>query len=97
MQFVIYACDSTDEGAFERRMAAREEHLKLAAANKEAGKLLYASALLDDSGRLAGSVEIMEFDTRKDLDEYLNMEPYVRDKVWGSIEIKPGKVPPLFS
>ena len=30
----------------------------------------------------------MEFDSRKDLDEYLAGEPYVTEKVWEKIEIE---------
>lgn len=32
---------------------------------------------------------MMEFDSRKELDDYLTNEPYVLEKVWEKIEVDP--------
>lgn len=96
MQFIVTGYDGTDEKASERRFAVREEHLKLAESMKKEGNFLYAAALLDDAENMIGSVMIVDFNTRKELDEWLEIEPYVTGDVWRKIEIKSCKVPPLF-
>jgi uncharacterized protein YciI len=54
MQFIVIAYDGTDKGALERRLAAREAHLKSAKELYDAGKWLYAAALLNDGGKMIG-------------------------------------------
>lgn len=96
MQFVVNGYDGTDAEAGNRRLDVREEHLKLANAMREDGKLLFAAALLDDHEKMIGSVLIMDFSDRKELDKWLEIEPYVTGNVWESIEVKPCKIPPMF-
>ena len=38
---------------------------------------------------MKGSALIMDFASRKELDDYLANEPYVREKVWERIEVEP--------
>ncbi|MBF0258556.1 MAG: hypothetical protein HQK62_06910 [Desulfamplus sp.] len=96
MQFIVMGFDGTDEHALERRMAVREEHLKMASEMNSQGKWLYAAAILDDSGKMCGSMIVCEFDSKEALEsEWLDREPYVVGKVWETIEIKPAKVAPF--
>jgi uncharacterized protein YciI len=88
MQFVIIAHDGTDENALERRLSVREKHLARGDQRRSAGKTHFGTALLDDSGKMVGSLIICEFETRQDLDAWLAEEPYVTNKVWQQIEIK---------
>jgi len=37
---------------------------------------------------MKGSVLIMDFESRKELDDYIANEPYVLEKVWEKIEIE---------
>lgn len=37
---------------------------------------------------MKGSVLIMEYDNREQLDEYLANEPYVVEQVWETIEVE---------
>ncbi|MBC7998362.1 MAG: hypothetical protein IAF58_10485 [Leptolyngbya sp.] len=97
MQFVVYGRDGADAEALNRRMAAREAHLAGCATLKENGHLIYAVALVDDSDKMIGSMMVMEFATRNELDEWLKQEPYVKGKVWDKIEITAGKVSALFA
>jgi uncharacterized protein YciI len=98
MQFIVTGLDGTDGGALDRRMAAREAHLKGAAKMAEDGRWLYAAAILNDAGQMAGSVIICEFKSEQALKkEWLDHEPYVTQDVWKTIEIKRGQVPPLFA
>lgn len=96
MQFLVTGYDGKDEGALERRLAARDAHLKLVEEMVEKGKYLYATAILDDNEKMIGSVLVVEFSSRAELDEWLKVEPYVTGNVWEEIDVKPCKVPPTF-
>ena len=50
MQFMIVAYDGLDEGALNRRLAARESHIAGAIALKNAGHLIAGGAILDEAG-----------------------------------------------
>ena len=92
MQFLVLGHDGADAKALERRLAARDSHLALGDTLREAGRLLYAAAILDEKEKMVGSVLICEFNSRQDLDDWLKIEPYVIGKVWEKIEIRPCKV-----
>jgi len=96
MQYIITGYDGTDENAMDRRSAAREEHLKSVERRFNAGEHLYGAAILDDAGKMIGSMMIVEYSSREELDKWLENEPYVLGNVWRKIEIKPCKVAPLF-
>ncbi len=84
MQFMIKACDGA--GMLEKRMAVRAQHLENM--SKLDGKVLCAGGLLDDEGNMKGSVLILDFESRAQLDAYLETEPYVVNHVWEKIEIE---------
>lgn len=96
MQFAVIGLDGKDESALSRRMAAREAHLKLGKTMREEKHLLYACALLDDSEQMMGSIMVVDFATREDLDNWLKIEPYMVGKVWEKLEIRPCKPGPDF-
>lgn len=96
MQFLVTAYDGIDKGAMERRLSARDEHLDLVASMFKEGRHLYAAAIMDDNDKMIGSVLIVDFPSRAELDEWLKVEPYVVGNVWDKIEIKPCKVGPMF-
>ena len=96
MQFLVTAYDGIDEGSIERRRSTRDEHLALVTSMFKEGRHLYAAAIMDDNDRMIGSVLIVDFPSRTELDEWLKMEPYVVGNVWDKIEIKPCKVGPMF-
>jgi uncharacterized protein len=96
MQFIITAYDGTDEKALERRLQAREEHLKGVERRCKEGEHLYAAAILDEDEKMIGSMMMVEYPSRKELDQYLKEEPYVTGKVWEKIEVQHCKVPSLF-
>ncbi len=96
-QFIVIGHDGKDEGALERRMAAREAHLKVCAESVASGNQLIGAAMMDDAGKMNGSVMIMNFETREELDAWLKREPYVSGKVWDRVEVIPCKVPDTFA
>ena len=89
MQFILIAYDGTDEGALDRRMKVREDHLSKTAVLKKTGEFLFGGAILDDDGKMIGSMIVYEYPDRKALDEKLMDEPYMRAGVWQRVEIKP--------
>jgi uncharacterized protein YciI len=96
MQFIVTAYDYKEDG-LRNRLAVRGEHIKLGDKLKSEGKCLYGVALLDNKEQMEGSVYIMDFSNREELDEWLKNEPYVLGKVWEKIEVKPCKVGPSFT
>jgi uncharacterized protein YciI len=96
MQFIVTAYDDTDNGALERRIAAREAHLVQARRLYDSGKWLYAAGILDDDGKMIGSMIICDFPSREDLEEeWLKTEPYVTGNVWKTMSIHRAQVAPF--
>ena len=84
MQFIVKAYDG--EGMLDKRMEVRPRHLE---GMKALGRqVICAGGLLDEAGKMKGSVLVMEFPDRTALDEYLNNEPYVIEGVWQKIEVE---------
>ena len=96
MQFAIIAFDGTDEQAPARRMQNRAAHIALSDDAVTRGEQVIGAALLDDNGAMRGSVMIVDFPSRQELDAWLAKEPYVLGKVWERIEIHACKVGPSF-
>jgi uncharacterized protein len=89
MQFLLTAYDGTDQGAQERRLKARGEHLDKIANLKRSGEFLFGGAILDHEGKMIGSMIVYDFPDRESLDEKLKDEPYITKGVWKKIEIQP--------
>ena len=83
-QFVIRASDG--EGMLDRRMEVRPRHLE--GMERIRQNVVCAGGLLDDEGKMKGSMLVMEFENRQELDEYLANEPYVLEHVWEKIEVE---------
>ena len=84
MQFIIKAYDG--EGMLDKRMEVRPRHLEGIERIRE--HVICAGGLLDDEGKMKGSVLIMEYENRGQLNEYLAGEPYVQEHVWQKIEVE---------
>ena len=83
MKFVIRAIDG--EGKLEKRMEVRPRHFEGMDRMKE--HLVCAGGLLDEDGNLKGSLLVMDFQNREELDEYLAHEVYVVEHVWEQITV----------
>ena len=91
-QYVVIAYDGTDAAALDRRMAARPAHLENVKPMVDSGQLVAGGAILDDAGRMIGSVSICDFADRAGLDHWLATDPYVTGNVWQKTEVKPFRV-----
>ena len=89
MQYVVTAWDGTDDGALDRRLATRPRHLERIEPFVESGNALVGGAILDDDGRMIGSVLVMEFETRDALDEWVRNDPYTTEGVWKQVDVRP--------
>jgi uncharacterized protein len=89
MEFLLIAHDGTDEGALDRRLAARERHLALFDEFSRRGHFKYGCAILDDSQKMVASIVVCEFSSRGELEDlWLSQEPYILGEVWKTIEIR---------
>ena len=88
MQFVITAYDG--ENVLEKRMAVRPRHLE--GMQKLIDHIVCAGGILDQAGKPKGSVLVMDFEDRAEMDTYLAEEPYVVEGVWNKITVEPMNV-----
>jgi len=84
MQFIVTAHDGAN--MLEKRMEVRPRHLEGMA--KLGTHVVCAGGLLDEAGKLKGSVLILNFESREELDQYLKNEPYVLEHVWETIDVE---------
>lgn len=84
MQFIIKALDG--EGMLEKRMEVRPAHLE--GMKKMNSHIILAGGVLDEEGKMKGSLLVVEFSSREEVDEYLANEPYVKANVWQTIEVE---------
>jgi len=96
MQFLLIAYDGKDDGALDRRLNARDQHIALGDTLVREGKMLYGSAILNDAGTMIGSMLVLDFPSRAELDEWLAIEPYMLGNVWSDVQILPTRVGPSF-
>jgi uncharacterized protein len=89
MQFLVVAKDGTDDGALERRKQTRPTHLESIQPLVEGGNVLVGGAILNDDGDMIGSMLLVEFADRADLDAWLDADPYVTEDVWREVEVTP--------
>lgn len=93
MQFLVHALDYTDAPAIDRRMAVRPAHFETVRKLKADGQFILGGAILDESGKMIGSMAVVEFADEAELRRvWLSVEPYVTGRVWERIEIRPFRV-----
>ena len=88
MNFLILAHDFRDPEAPSRRMQQRPAHLDGVRRMKEEGTFLDGGAMLDDEGRAVGSMVVVEFPSRTEVDTWLAADPYVTGQVWEHITVR---------
>jgi uncharacterized protein YciI len=88
MRHVVIARDGTDDEAKARRAAVRPKHLRQIAPRVERGQILIGGAILNEAGEMVGSVLLVDFESRDELDAWLETDPYVTGGVWKDIEVR---------
>ncbi len=91
-QYLVTAYDYTDDGALSRRMGVRPHHLDGAKELKESGNYVLGGAILNEEGNMIGSVMILQFETEEELEAWKQGEPYITQKIWETVDVKPFRV-----
>ena len=91
-QYLITGYDYTDTGALQRRMNVRPNHLDGAKELKQKGNYIVGGAILNDEGKMIGTVMLLQFETEEALSSWKQSEPYITQKIWESVDIKPFRV-----
>ncbi|WDF53726.1 YciI family protein [Mucilaginibacter sp. KACC 22063] len=94
-QYLITAYDHIDTEALTRRLNVRPHHLDAAKKLKESGNFIKAGAMLNQDGNMIGSVMMMQFESEEALNAWLQDEPYITQKVWETVDVKPIRVADL--
>jgi len=89
MTFLVLGYDGVDPEAPARRAAARPAHLATAQRLRAAGHFLDGGAILDDAGKMVGSMLLMEFPTRAELHAWLSADAYTTGGVWKDVTVRP--------
>lgn len=88
-QYLITGYDYTDTDALQRRMNVRPHHLDTMKVLKEKGNYINGGAILNAQGNMIGSVLIVQFESDEALEAWKQNEPYITQKVWETVDIKP--------
>ena len=89
MTFLIIADDFRDPEALSRRKQHRPAHIDGIRRMKAEGTFLDGGAILDDEGRMLGSMVLVELPSRAEVDAWLAADPYVKGQVWEHITVRP--------
>jgi uncharacterized protein YciI len=89
-QYIITALDYAE--GLERRLSVRHAHLEGVRQLKENGNFIKAGAILNDEGKMIGSVMMLQFETTGELKEWQMNDPYTTAGVWEKIDVKPIKI-----
>ena len=90
----LFVLSCTDrEGRLEKRLATRPLHLARLQQLDVEGRLIVAGAMPKDPSNpqagFYGSTMIVDFDSRKALDVWLQDEPFLKEGVYSHIDVKP--------
>lgn len=91
-QYLVTAYDYTHEDALQNRIKTRPHHLVDAKDLKEKGNFIIGGAILNDDGKMIGSVMVLQFETDEELEAWKKDEPYITQNVWETVDIKPFKM-----
>lgn len=82
MPFILYAKDKPESSL---RAQHRGAHLDFVATCREV--FLYGGPMLDEAGRVVGSLMVLDLPDRAALDAHMARDPYFVQGIFGSVEI----------
>ncbi len=89
MHFLVVAHDFRDPEALDRRLRHRPAHIEGVKRMKAEGTFVDGGAMLDDEGRMIGSMVLVDFPSRAEVDAWLAADPYVTGQVWEHVTVRP--------
>ena len=70
--------------------------MKMGKEMHDTGKWLYAAGILNEEGKMIGSMIVCDFPSRKELErQWLEKEPYITGRVWQKVDIHRVQVAPF--
>ncbi|RCH55135.1 hypothetical protein DJ568_08060 [Mucilaginibacter hurinus] len=91
-QYIVTAYDYTDVDALQRRLDVRPHHFDSARELKALGNFIAGGAILNGEGKMIGSMMLLQFETYEELDAWKQREPYITQRVWETVDVKPFKL-----
>jgi uncharacterized protein len=95
VHFLVLAWDVAEDGEA-RRDAARPAHAASIRDLWEQGHVVLGAGLLDDAGAVRGSIVVVDYPSRDDVDTYLATEPFMTEGVWDRVEVHPLRLPDFY-
>ena len=86
MRFIIYSHDK--DGGLPIRKANRDAHIAFLK-NDNGAQVLMAGPWLSDEGEMAGSLLVVECETREALSGWMARDPYAKAGLPDRVEVKP--------
>ncbi|MEI2385517.1 YciI family protein [Breoghania sp. JC706] len=84
MPYVVHCIDRPDAGDLRQR--TRAEHLEYMIAHGD--RVAFGGPLQDDDGtKVIGSLMVLSFDTRAEVDAFLAAEPYARAGLFADLSV----------
>lgn len=96
MHFLVLAWDHPTEEGVARRDAARASHNASIRELWEQGHVLLGAGVLDEQDVIRGSLVVVDYPTRADVDRYLESEPFATSDVWERVEVHPLRVGDIY-
>ncbi len=90
--FLVIAHDADDAECTARRDATRPAHFERAAPFVESGEVVAGGGMLNDKDEIIGSAFFATFETQKELEDWLDADPYTLNRVWSRFDIIPMKL-----
>ncbi|HWA42779.1 MAG TPA: YciI family protein [Hypericibacter adhaerens] len=86
MLYIAYCLDKPDHAAV--RAANRPAHVEFL--KQHAAQIVIAGPVLSEDGQqMVGSLFILEFDGRGDVDRFLKSDPYAKAGLFASVDVRP--------
>ena len=97
MHFLVLAWDyRSEEGVAQRDATRRGPRRFHPAALWEQGHVLLGAGILDEQGVIRGSLVVVDYPSREEVDRYLESEPFATSEVWERVEVHPLRVGDIY-
>ena len=96
VHFLVLAWDHPTEEGVARREATRPSHSASIRELWEQGHVLLGAGILDEEDVIRGSLVVVDYPTRADVNRYLDSEPFATNEVWERVEVHPLRVGDIY-
>ena len=96
MHFLVLAWDVSEDDSGSHRDAVRAAHSASIRELWEQGHVLLGAGILDAGGVVRGSLVVVDYPNRVDVDRYLAAEPFATEGVWERVEVHPLRVGDIY-